>query len=1082
MHPSRLPLGVNRHAFHTYGVSTVRVLDDNDSEPQFVEPLDGVISVREEQQAGSEVVQVHATDADLGQNASIAYSLAPGVDAGVDGAFSIDSVTGVISTTRVLDHEAKAVYRLEVVARDGGAPARQASQPLTINVLDLNDNSPTFTTSSLSFTVRENSPIGFQVGMVEAIDRDAGENGRVTYTILSGNLNDTFDINRATGALITTREVDYEMASEYQLQISAVDASATNPQNSEVAVTVLVQDVNDNAPSFAEDLILFSVAEDLAPGSAVWNFTATDSDSGPDGIVRYSLGQQSPEPAFAIDQYTGTLTLRDAIDYEQHAEYTIIVTATDQGEDEQSRLSTSVTSQIIVEDVNDHAPVFVRAGGAGLTVQRDEPVGHPLLHVIAVDEDSRDNGRVTYRIVDGDPDQVFLLHEETGLLSVGKPLDGQSQTEFALNVTASDHGQPMQQTSTVVGVTVQPVLDSRPLFGRALYRANVSEKSPIGSFVVRVSADDLDEGGDGGLTYHIPDGLAGDMFRVDARTGEVSTAARLDRETHATHVLTVYARLDSTPPRLDAATVVVGVLDENDHSPEFKGSCYPLRVPENSEQAVVHAVVAVDADSGRNGEIIYSITDGNVGNKFSLDTASGALSVRPLDREVRDAYRLEVTAQDRGSPARRATCDLHVRVQDQNDNDPVFQRRQYQAQVAEDAALGTDVITVKATDDDSGPNGRITYSINNETQWRFRIDNDSGKITTAGTFNRERQSTYTFEVQAMDGGQYNARATRATVTVTIEDANDHRPVLARYPFTARVPAHTRQGAELLTVTAVDEDDGANGRISYSFTNQPANGPFRIHPDTGVVKAIGSLSKESGRLFHLEVIARDGGSPPQTASGLVEIYVGEQRELTTLRFQNDTYRGSVAENAPAGTDVVQVTAVRSDGRRQRITYSFGSGNEDDTFEINANNGLIRVRDPQRLDFELTRQLRLVVVSQAEGATPLYGYASVLVELTDQNDSAPRFTQDEYISAVWEGNNKGTFVVQIRSSYELTIVATDQGRPAMVGSCALRISVIDVNDNRPTFPPHSVTNVSEGAQVGAVVTAVTANDVDTHPALT
>jgi len=104
-------------------------------------------------------------------------------------------------------------------------------------------------------------------------------------------------------------------------------------------------------------------------------------------------------------------------------------------------------------------------------------------------------------------------------------------------------------------------------------------------------------------------------------------------------------------------------------------------------------------------------------------------------------------------------------------------------------------------------------------------------------------------------------------------------------------------------------------------------------------------------------------------------------------------------------------VRSDGRRQRVTYSFGSGNEDNTFEINSNNGLIRVRDQKRLDFESSPRLRLIIVAQAEGSSPLYGYATVWVDLLDQNDNSPRFTQDRYTAAVWEGNNKGTFVMQV-----------------------------------------------------------------------
>lgn len=118
-----------------------------------------------------------------------------------------------------------------------------------------------------------------------------------------------------------------------------------------------------------------------------------------------------------------------------------------------------------------------------------------------------------------------------------------------------------------------------------------------------------------------------------------------------------------------------------------------------------------------------------------------------------------------------------------------------------------------------------------------------------------------------------------------------------------------------------------------------------------------------------------------------------------------------------TEIKQVSAVRSDGRRQRVTYSFGSGNEESTFEINSNNGLIRVRDMKQLDFERTPRLRLIVVAQAEGSSPspLYGYATVWVNLLDRNDNSPRFTQDSYTAAVWEGNNKGTFVMQVRSNY-------------------------------------------------------------------
>lgn len=292
----------------------------------------------------------------------------------------------------------------------------------------------------------------------------------------------------------------------------------------------------------------------------------------------------------------------------------------------------------------------------------------------------------------------------------------------------------------------------------------------------------------------------------------------------------------------------------------------------------------------------------------------------------------------------------------------------------------------------------------------------------------------------------------------------------------------------------------------SLVDEPANNKFRINPETGIVTATSPLGLESGRIFHLEVVAQDRGRPPQSSTGLVEIRVGDATSATTLHFQNKTYAAELGENAPAGSDVVQVAAFRSDGRRQRIAYSFGSGNEDNIFEINSNNGLIRVRDPRRLDYETIPKMRLIIVAQAEGEIPLYAYTSVWITLVDKNDNAPRFTQDRYVSSVWEGYNKGAYVMQvsatdddtgvnanivyhivdgnhdnafvidppfsgivktnivldreIRDAYKLTIIATDEGAPQLTGTCTLRINIVDANDNQPTFPPHSIVQVSEG----------------------
>lgn len=128
-----------------------------------------------------------------------------------------------------------------------------------------------------------------------------------------------------------------------------------------------------------------------------------------------------------------------------------------------------------------------------------------------------------------------------------------------------------------------------------------------------------------------------------------------------------------------------------------------------------------------------STIDGNFGNKFNIDMHTGELTARPLDRESQSRYLLQITAQDRGTPTtRQGTCNISITVEDENDNDPRFESLKYVATIAEDEPIGTSVLTVKATDADLGINARIIYSLSNETQWLFNIDNRSGLITTAG--------------------------------------------------------------------------------------------------------------------------------------------------------------------------------------------------------------------------------------------------------------------------------------------------------------------------------------------------------------
>ena len=198
---------------------------------------------------------------------------------------------------------------------------------------------------------------------------------------------------------------------------------------------------------------------------------------------------------------------------------------------------------------------------------------------------------------------------------------------------------------------------------------------------------------------------------------------------------------------------------------------------------------------------------------------------------------------------------------------------------------------------------------------------------------------------------------------------------------------------------------------------------------------------------MEVLARDKGNPPRASKGLIEVRIGDSDDSTpVLRFQNETYQVIVQENSAVGTEVVRVTAVRSDGRRHHISYSIGSGNDYLTFAIDEDTGLVRVNDPKRLDAELLTDLAmqeyhpndmngenswersldgqqprevpressrhvLTLVARTAGPEPLEAYAKLIVRVSDVNDNPPIFTQSQYSATVLEGNAKGNFVVKV-----------------------------------------------------------------------
>ena len=993
-------------------------------------------------------------------------------------------------------------YTITVLVQDKGSPPRESSYNYVVKVLSETDISLPFSKTNLVFSVPEDVGIGGVVGSVQP-DESNYEESQVWYSILQGNEGDLFDIENLSGNIIVTGHLDAETNTEYNLKVSLND-NIWGMSRQIIRVKILVTDVNDNPPMFSSNPLLVSASEATSLGTPVYTVTATDVDQGSNGSVRYSINSQFPDNFFRIDSLSGELFLIKHLNYETSPRVFLSVQVSDNPLSAEDRRTSDVAVIVNVEDINDHAAEFVSTNKK--QIQRSIDVDVPFHRVLAVDADSGAAGEVQYTITGGDVDKTFQLDPASGLLSVtNRP----RKNSYRLNIQATDNGSPAKFSSQILDIGVADISSGPPKFSSGVYTGEVKENSGAGAVVTRVTAVKHDQTSVGdNLVYSLDQQLAFGLFNIDQRSGEITTVSDLDREEKSGYILTVYVHDSATSPSFDTATVLIKVLDENDHAPIFKDSCYPLFVPENTDLASIHQFVAIDPDDKENGDITYSLVAmdaPDVKNKFSIDAHSGQLSAAPLDHEHHSSYKLTIKAEDQGSPKKQSLCNMTVRVLDRNDNDPVFSKNVYEARLSENVPEGSSVITVSATDADSGQNAKISYSIRNGTEWIFGIDKDSGLIYTTGRLDREMREEYVLEVVAVDEGIEDTRMARSEVRITVLDENDSQPEFDEYPFLAQILPQHPVGSEIVRISARDQDKGKNSDLKFSLLNSEDGAKFSIDAGTGVISSISSLELDDGEMFHLEILVTDQGDPSLSSTGLVEIRVGQQPSVQ-LNFQQRLYTGEVEELSGGGQDVLQVQAVRSDGRKQRVSYTFGQGNEDGTFEINSNNGLIRLAKPENIDFESKRGYNLTIIGQAAGHDNLYAYAQCIVSVRDRNDNKPRFTQKVYFARAWEGNNKGTFVTQvmavdadsienerlyyqivdgnhdgafaidqqysgiiktnivldreIRDYYELTVTATDEGAPPLTGYTKVIIKIIDINDNQPQFPRTQPIIISEG----------------------
>ncbi|XP_061895861.1 protocadherin-1-like isoform X2 [Entelurus aequoreus] len=658
-----------------------------------------------------------------------------------------------------------------------------------IEVLDINDNTPQFSSPILTLSIPENTHVGALFSIPMATDRDSGVNGVAEYSLSTGpdadrlfSLQVAVDTDEKLPQLVVMGNLDREKKDSYDLNIRVVDGGRP-ARASSALLRVLVTDQNDNAPKFERSHYEAELPENSPQGHSVLQVRANDADTGTNGEIDYSLHQMSEavQRLLRIDRSTGVIYVKNQVDREEENFLKFFVVAKDRGPNSKS---SKVLVTLTVRDQNDNAPT-IEIRGIGLVthqdgvanISEDMPVGTPVALVQVSDRDEGENAVVTCVVAGDVPFQLQPLSESTNdkrrkyFLQTTTLLDYERVKDYRIEIVAVDSGNPALSSANSLKVQVTDVNDNTPSFSPVMMEVDFAEGNQPGDKVLDVEATDADSGSNAELVYSIIERSASGLFEIDANTGEVDVKNLLDREETERYEFRVAAADKGSPSRTGTATVVINVLDRNDNDPKFMLSGYSFSVIENMPPLNPVGVVTVsDVDKGDNARVKLFVEPDN--GKFVIQNGTGnILSSISFDREKESTYTFRLKAVDSGEPPRSSYVGVTINVLDENDNAPYVTKpaNSSYTYLTPDTAPNTRVEVVEAEDIDSGPNAELVYTITGGNPYGlFHISSTTGEITLAQAFTGEHNGLHRLVVQVKDNGKP-PRHTTALVHVFVND-------------------------------------------------------------------------------------------------------------------------------------------------------------------------------------------------------------------------------------------------------------------------------------------------------------------------
>uniref|UniRef100_A0A3Q3RNK8 Cadherin domain-containing protein n=1 Tax=Mastacembelus armatus TaxID=205130 RepID=A0A3Q3RNK8_9TELE len=549
---------------------------------------------------------------------------------------------------------------------------------VTVEVTDINDNSPSFPKDKINLKIAENAAVGTRFSLVNADDSDVLINDIQKY-ILKPSDNFKLEVqNQPDGGrfieMVLQNPLDREKEESHTLMLIASDGGEPH-RSGTVRIHITVLDANDNAPVCSQAVYKTDVRENSPEGTVVTTVSANDADKGVNGEVTYSIPHvdlsSDFSDLFTVNKQTGIILITGLIDYEKDKKYELRIEAKDHG-------GLTDSSKVIIEvsDVNDNAPT-INVMSFTSPVSEDSPPGTTVGIINVKDLDSGDNGQINCRIEQKAPFKIKSSLRNYYTLVTDTVLDRESVSEYNISVVATDAGIPPLSTKRTFHLKVSDVNDNAPVFSQSVYSAFILENNTPGVSLLTVMAKDPDENQNARISYILEDTNVGgspvsEYVSINAESGVVYAVRSFDYEQIKQLMLIIKAQDGGSPPLSSNVTVKILVQDQNDNPPQVLypvqtgGSVVAEMVPRSADVGyLVTKVVAVDVDSGQNAWLSYKLQKATDRALFEVGLQNGEIrTVRQVTDKDAVKQRLSVIVEDNGQPSRSATVIVNVAVAD----------------------------------------------------------------------------------------------------------------------------------------------------------------------------------------------------------------------------------------------------------------------------------------------------------------------------------------------------------------------------------------------------------------------------------